>query len=247
MNGHWFCKNKGAQGSRWAVFFESVLAGNHSDSPLFIGISSHLFPWFVCQKISPLSQFKYLLAWASSKRVGSGCFLQAPVTRYQSWDGAAEHTFLQMFTGLAIKSLSVFLRSNFFIPVFCFHTLPLIILPLCCSWVPSGPLQASSTSLGLSPPSLSSKYLQDPHTHLWTTQARRALYLWSTACSPALCRLSSEHNCLSSAGAHLISISSVHMCRLSCMYLKLGVLSPGVWGFTALRRPLWINVKRGWM
>lgn len=69
MNGHWFCKNEGAQGARWAVFFESVLAGNHSDSPLLIGISSHLFPWFVCQKVSRLSRFKCLclLAWTSSR------------------------------------------------------------------------------------------------------------------------------------------------------------------------------------
>lgn len=39
-----FAKNEGAQGSRWAGFSQSVLAGNGSDSPLLIGISSHLFP-----------------------------------------------------------------------------------------------------------------------------------------------------------------------------------------------------------
>ncbi|CAG01131.1 unnamed protein product, partial [Tetraodon nigroviridis] len=41
------------------------------------------------------------------------------------------------------------------------------------------------------------------HTPLNTCEA--------IACSPALCHLSSEHNCLSSTRAHLISISSVHM------------------------------------
>lgn len=37
---------------------------------------------------------------------------------------------------------------------------------VCCSWVQSGPLQASSASSGLSPPSLCSKYLRQPHTFL---------------------------------------------------------------------------------
>lgn len=50
----------------------------------------------------------------------------------------------------------------------CFYTLPpfliLIFLHLCCSSVPSGPLQGSSTSSGLSLPSLCSKYQYDPHT-----------------------------------------------------------------------------------
>lgn len=156
MNGHWFCKNEGTQGARWAVFFESVLAGNHSDSPLLIGISSHLFPWFVCQKVSRLSRFKCLclLAWTSSR-----IKLLPPCSSDQLSElrRSCRTHLLQMFTGLTVKSLSVFLRSQFSSSFLC--PLPLISLPLCCSWVPSGPLQANSTSSGLSPPSLSSKYL----------------------------------------------------------------------------------------
>lgn len=41
---------------------------------------------------------------------------------------------------------------------------------VCCSWVQSGPLQASSASSGPSPPSLCSKYLWQPHTYFSTAQ-----------------------------------------------------------------------------
>lgn len=53
-----------------------------------------------------------------------------------------------------------------------FLTLELICVSclVCCSWVQSGPLQASSASSGPSPPSLCSKYLWQPHTFLDSSQ-----------------------------------------------------------------------------
>lgn len=68
----------------------------------------------------------------------------------------------------ALKFLFCILCSSH-TPIFHFPlTLALMFASclVCCSWVQSGLLQASSASSGLSPPSLCSKYQWQPHTFL---------------------------------------------------------------------------------
>ena len=68
---------------------------------------------------------------------------------------------------------------------------------VCCSWVQSGPLQASSASSGPSPPSLCSKYRWQPHTRFLNS----TVISLSSRCRESRRRLGS-HLELSSTNTH---------------------------------------------
>lgn len=80
--------------------------------------------------------------------------------------------FKMDFSGWILFTCKLCFRISYAALIHCSHSLSFTLALICasclvcCSWVQSGLLQASSASSGPSPPSLCSKYLWQPHTFL---------------------------------------------------------------------------------